>query len=347
MPFGKEYYLRMYDLTGKKFGDWTVLRKGDVRKGRPYWWCVCKCGLEKQVDGASLRNGDSTGCKECGRKKIPGRTKGYRAPYEDITGKVFGHLTVTSMGGRLGTHRAWWCQCDCGSEPKLVREFALKNGKIKSCGCRSRSAPLPDKTGQKFGMLTVLSLGENIGPHRAWNCRCDCGNEKLIRDFWLTSGQYKSCGCNQYSGLQHKFPKKHGKSQSRVYSIWRGMVRRCTDPDQNGFQNYGGRGIKVCERWMTFENFYADMGDPPTEFHTLERLNNDGNYEPENCIWSTRSRSARNRRITTRINVEGKSVALEDIADAVGVSSKVLRYHLSKGRTIAQAVAIFKADPQV
>lgn len=283
----------------------------------------------------------------------------------DMIGKTFGKWYVFERGD-YGKNNClyWWCRCACGRTEKQVSGTNLRSGQSKQCrkcsneesyakrfseggslklGYRFAREDLVDK---QFNGLIVRERAENIGGHPAWLAECIyCGTKKAYREQALTSLKQKSCGCMQRE-LQIEAHTTHGKSRSRVYGIWRGMIKRCTNPKHNGFENYGGRGIKVCERWRIFSNFYSDMGDPPTEYHTLERLNNDGNYDPKNCEWSTRSRSARNRRVTTRLNVEGKSVALEDIADAVGVSSKVLRYHLAKGRTIAQAVAIFKADPQ-
>ena len=147
---------------------------------------------------------------------------------------------------------------------------------------------------EKFGRLTPLSP---FGAKRSY--RCDCG--KTVEAFHanVTSGKTQSCGCYRQEVAERNlvWQDKHGKSNSRVYSIWEGMIQRCTNPNQENYRNYGGRGITVSDEWRDFQNFYRDMGDPP-EGLTLERKDNDSGYSRENCVWATRSEQMQNTRRT-------------------------------------------------
>jgi hypothetical protein len=152
-----------------------------------------------------------------------------------------------------------------------------------------------DMTGKKSDRLIVLAWHPRGNRKGAmWLCRCQCGTKCVVLGYRLRVGKTRSCGClARERGLPAKAT--HGLSHTRSYQTWKAIKRRCFDPRHWAYLYYGGRGITVCERWLIFENFYADMGDPPPGT-SLDRINNDGNYEMSNCRWATRAQQAANRR---------------------------------------------------
>lgn len=153
--------------------------------------------------------------------------------------------------------------------------------------------------GNRYNRLIVIGEVEKKSRRRYLKCVCDCGEETVVRSDKLKSGHTKSCGCLQRERTRDALSKTktHGMTNSNEYYVWCGMKSRCFNENNKSYKNYGGRGITVCDRWRdSFENFYKDMGPRPSSTHQIDRINNDGNYEPDNCKWRTPSENCLNRR---------------------------------------------------
>lgn len=230
------------------------------------------------------------------------------ASIKDMTGQRVGWLVVLSRHPMMKSGQATWlCLCDCEKQT-IVTGGDLRRGSVKSCGCRRGKFAL-DLTGQRFTRLVVLSRQGTKNNQAKWLCQCDCGQQKEVSGNHLRSEFVRSCGCLLQETSAARF-RSHGKTKTRVYRAWKAMRQRCSNPaNEKNWKDYGGRGIRVCERWQSFENFYADMGDPP-EGTSLDRIDFNGNYEPSNCRWATDMEQARNKRNNVLITYRGETRSL-------------------------------------
>lgn len=187
--------------------------------------------------------------------------------------------------------------------------------------------------GKKFGRLTVISAalpgktkgGKNIP---RWNCDCECGNTKIASGVSLRRLHTRSCGCLWRDNLRNCHV-THGRSKTIEYVVWRNMLARCYSKKTGCYPSYGGRGIKVCEAWRkNFARFLSDVGFKPSARHSLDRIDNDGDYEPGNVRWTTLYVQARNTRKNRVITHNGKSLCLADWANETGINIRTLHSRL-------------------
>lgn len=175
---------------------------------------------------------------------------------------------------------------------------------------------IKDLTGKKFNRLTVLSEVKKRSVHRtvSWNCVCSCGGKVVVSGNHLKSGHTKSCGClyNPEMNTKHGYNRR-GKMKPE-YRIWSNMKYRCQVKTYKEYHLYGGRGIKVCDRWQLFENFISDMGNRPSKGHSIDRINPNKNYEPSNCRWATSLEQGKTRRNNRWIEYDGEKFILADWA---------------------------------
>lgn len=257
----------------------------------------------------------------------------------DRTGQRFGRLSVLEYAGP-NSGATWKCKCDCGTYT-IVRADNLRTGKTTSCGCYMReslatatakmrgqpSAQRRDITGKRFGRLLAtyrtgtFEVGKNKSRHSFWMFKCDCGTEKQLDLNSVTTGKVVSCGCynreNTILRNQTLFA-KHRMCATKVYRIWASAKERVRNPNTKHFPDYGGRGITMAIEWLSsFETFYKDMGDPP-EGTSLDRIDVNGNYEPDNCRWATKSEQARNKR--KLIRHRDKDILIEQWKECVSNS---------------------------
>lgn len=181
-----------------------------------------------------------------------------------------------------------------------------------------------DLTGQRFGRLVVIGKEPNDKwGHVPWLCLCDCGKEKIIHGSHLKSGHTKSCGCLLKKGNNYK----HGHSTtikvSKTYESWAHIIQRCINFNHKDYHNYGGRGIKVCQSWIKFENFLADMGKRPKD-HQIDRINNNKGYCRSNCRWVTAKTNNRNKRNNIFITYKNKTQLLIEWAEEFGMHYRTL-----------------------
>lgn len=196
-----------------------------------------------------------------------------------------------------------------------------------------------DLSGQRFGRLTVFNPIRG-GREVKWDCLCDCGNTAVVLGHCLRSGDTASCGCirRETTAARGHNHLRHGAARlgkrTPGYGVWTRLRNRCTNPNHQDWENYGGRGITVCTRWDTFENFLADMGSRPSPKHSIERREVDGNYEPSNCEWATLVTQANNKRRNHKLTFAGKTLSISQWARELEVSKQVLLERVRSGWSV-------------
>lgn len=209
---------------------------------------------------------------------------------------------------------------------------------------------IKDISGQKFGRLTVLyksTIKSGTSREIKWLCKCDCGNYRLVNGGMLRNANTQSCGCLKIERIKGTNT-KHGNStrtngQTSEYKAWSSMKDRCYNKNKHCYPDWGGRGIKVCERWLNnFENFLSDMGKKPSNKYSLDRIENSGNYEPTNCRWALKKQQANNTRYNKMVTYNGKTQSLALWCDELNLRYEMIQPRLVKGWTPEQAFTLPK-----
>jgi hypothetical protein len=188
-----------------------------------------------------------------------------------------------------------------------------------------------DLTDRRFGKLTAITLsGSRQGRSLCWVCECDCGRRIEVPANRLRAMRTWHCGCQGHG--------RHGMVGTKVYRAWQAMKERCHNPNHAEFHNYGGRGIKVCDEWRDdFLAFYEHIGDPPTDKHTIDRIDFDGDYEPDNVRWATPKEQARNQRSNRLVVYKGQSRCVNEWAEILGIKPITLYFRLRNGWSVERA----------
>ncbi len=195
------------------------------------------------------------------------------------------------------------------------------------------------KVGDVFGRWTVVTAAIKNNDRWSSECKCECGNIGVVRHEKLLSGKSKSCGCWRDENLTtHGATKRSVRKDSHEYWIWNMIIQRCTNPKVKNWMDYGGRGITVCDRWLVYENFIADMGKRPTPGHSIERKDNDAGYSLDNCRWATKPEQAKNKRNNRFIELFGRRQHLAEWAREYGVDHTLIISRLSRGWSDIDAV---------
>lgn len=234
---------------------------------------------------------------------------------------------------------------EAGTSASINKEKSMKQSRTGSNSGKSQK--IVDIAGQRFGRLLVLSMaGKNSRNTVLWTCICDCGNAAVVLGTKLRSGHTISCGCAQRDASRLA-QTSHGMRRTPEYNIWRSMKSRCYKKTNAAYHNYGGRGIEVCESWReSFTNFIADMGKRPSDSHSIDRIDNDGHYEPGNCHWSTAVIQGNNKRNNLRLEVEGKNMTIAEWARERSIPYATLIQRISRYGWSAQQALGFEPPPR-
>ena len=286
----------MENLEGKRFGLWTVIKR--TQSGNCL--CKCDCGTGKEVKIYNLKSGKSTSCG-CARKN-------------DLVGKKIGKLTIIKRLPMKKSYVEYECLCDCGNT--IIKAYSnLVSTVGEKCCSNCKTPKVEDISGKRFGRLTAIKyIGKSKGKQTLWECKCDCGNIAIVHQQNLKSEHTSSCGCYN-SEVASEREKEHGQSGTRLYNIWHDMIYRCYNSNHRSYKDYGGKGIIVCNEWKddfeVFRNWAIENGYK--ENLSIDRIDSDKNYCPENCRWATDIQQANNTSRNLIFTVDGCTDTLANL----------------------------------
>lgn len=257
--------------------------------------------------------------------------------YKDLTGEVFEDLTVLGLAEKTKNRSIrWTCKCACG-KIAIISNSNLLSGAVVDCGCKTKKI---DIVGQRFSRLYVIN---KIIKNRKtlYMCKCDCGNLCLVSKHYLTHGITKSCGCLKKE-YQKKGNKKHGLLKTRIYRIYMSMKNRCYLKTHVGYNRYGGRGIKICDEWLGengLRNFYNwAVTNGYDEHLSIDRIDNDGDYSPKNCKWSTPREQQNNTSKNRKFYYNGEWQSISELSRKYNINISTLYNRIKKHGNIIKAI---------
>ena len=219
--------------------------------------------------------------------------------------------------------------------PRKVRRAIIDraNGKCEKCEARIVPSRRLDVMGKRFGKLVAVEEMPRERGMRKWRLECDCGGEVIsLQKAFCSGGTMRSCGCDNRQI-------NHGLSKRREYRAWHNMRSRCTNPNTPHWEDYGGRGIRVCERWLnSFETFFKDVGPRPTPRHSLDRIEVDGDYEPGNVRWAVPEVQGRNKRKNRIVVIDGSEMTLAEAVERAPVPYNTVLYRIKRGWSVEDAI---------
>ena len=249
----------------------------------------------------------------------------------DLKGKKFGKLIVLEYEG----NSLWKCQCDCGKITK-VHSQALREHRVISCGCNKRK----DLTGKRFGRLLVIERVGFINKRTYYKCKCDCGNVITVMAANLSRGTSNSCGCYAKE-LTSKRSTTHNMSQTRLYNIWEGMKQRCYNPNVKAYKYYGEKNIKVCDEWLDFKNFMQwSLNNGYSDSLTIDRIDIEKNYSPENCRWASKTIQANNTSTNIFITIDNMTDTIANWSKRTGINASTISWRIRHGWSVEDCLQL-------
>lgn len=316
------------DYVGEKINDWEIIGWEKGKKGVD-WICKCKCGKIKKQKVDNVKSGRSKMCKECSSKL---RKKEKQEKKEKVLKlKINNHKDWSKENTFYGTYKEYLKECKRRREKKKEEERIRKSKEKKEKNIKKDR----EEIGKKYGRLTVIEVIRPNKGETKFRCKCDCGNEYIGTGKYIKYGNIVSCGC-----LSKEIKEKAIKTK-RLRGIYHGMKERCYNKNIESYKNYGGRGIKICDEWKnSFEKFYEwaiENGydrEAPKGKCTIDRINNDGNYEPSNCRWITLKEQAKNKRrsgkIAEKYKIFNEELTLKEIEERYNISPQLFKYRIKK-----------------